>query len=349
MPDISKIDPSDSQALQQVDALLAKEGIRRDKNLDYTCGIYDDDLNLIATGSCFQNTLRCFAVDSRHQGEGLLNTVLTHLIELQHARGNLQFFLYTKCQSAKFFGDLGFYEVARVPGELSFMENRRHGFADYLAGLAAESPAFITGLRIASIVMNANPFTLGHQYLVEKAAAENDLVHLFIVSEDASLVPFRIREQLVKAGTAHLDNVICHASGSYIISSATFPSYFQKDDAAVSRGHALLDLAIFRQIAARLGITRRYVGEEPFSAVTGLYNQIMQESLPAADIACIVVPRREENGRIISASAVRQAIKENDAATLQTMLPQSSLDFLQSEAAAKLRQKIRETEDVIHH
>ncbi len=349
MPDISKIYPSDSHALQQVDALLAKEGIRRDKNLDYTCGIYDDDLQLIATGSCFQNTLRCFAVDHRHQGEGLLNTILTHLIELQHARGNLQFFLYTKCQSAKFFGDLGFYEIARVPGELSFMENRRRGFSDYLANLAAESPATIPGQRSASIVMNANPFTLGHQYLVEKAAAENDLVHLFIVSEDASLVPFRIREQLVRAGTAHLDNVIYHASGSYIISSATFPSYFQKDDDAVSRGHALLDLAIFRQIAARLGITRRYVGEEPFSAVTGLYNRIMQESLPAAGIACIVVPRRAKNGQIISASAVRQAIKENDTGILQTMLPQSSLDFLQSEAATKLRQRIQEAADVIHH
>lgn len=349
MPDISKIYATDAHALQQVDELLAKEGIRRDKNLDYTCGIYDEDMQLIATGSCFKNTLRCFAVDSRHQGEGLLNTILTHLIELQHSRGNLQFFLYTKCQSAKFFGDLGFYEIARVPGELSFMENRRQGFSDYLAGLAAKSPLPQEGQRCAAIVMNANPFTLGHQYLIEKAAAENDFVHLFLVSEDVSLVPFKIRAQLVKAGTAHLGNIIYHESGSYIISSATFPSYFQKDDAAVSRGHALLDLAIFQRIAAKLGIQRRYVGEEPTSAVTGLYNQIMQEALPAAGIECIVVQRREQNGQIISASTVRQAIKNDDWATLQAMLPQSTLDFFQSSAALDLRQKIKETDNVIHH
>ena len=66
--------------------------------------------------------------------------------------------------------------------------------------------------------MNANPFTLGHQYLVEKAAAENDLLHLFIVSEDASLVPFKIRKQLVMKGTAHLKN-ICYHTVVHILSA----------------------------------------------------------------------------------------------------------------------------------
>ncbi len=81
-------------------------------------------------------------------------------------------------------------------------------------------------LRIAALVMNANPFTFGHQYLVEKAAAESDILHLFIVSEDQSLVPFSVRKQLVLEGTAHLDNIIYHESDPYIISNATFPSYF---------------------------------------------------------------------------------------------------------------------------
>jgi len=350
MPDISKIYPSDAHAQQQVDALLAAEGIRRDKNLDYTCGIYDEDYTqLIATGSCFKNTLRCFAVSHKHQGEGLLNSVITHLIELQHERGNSHFFLYTKTKSAKFFGDLGFYEIAAVPGELSFMENRRTGFQDYLAALTAESPRPQPGQRIAAIVMNANPFTLGHLFLIEKAAAENDLVHLFIVSEDASLVPFAVRRQLVYAGTAHLRNLVYHDSGPYIISSATFPSYFQKDEEAVSRGHALLDITIFRQIAKVLGITRRYVGDEPLSQVTNLYNQIMREELPAAGVECIVVPRKEQTGAAISASTVRQALQNGDLATLRTLVPPTTLEFFQSEAAAPVLAAIRSAGDVVHH
>ncbi len=70
---ISQIYPNDKRRMAQVDALLAQEGIQRDKNLDYSCGMFDEDYRVIATGSCFGNTLRCFAVDHTHQGEGLMN------------------------------------------------------------------------------------------------------------------------------------------------------------------------------------------------------------------------------------------------------------------------------------
>ena len=120
---VSRISPTDKRAVRQMDALLEKEGIERDKNLDYSIGLFDDDYNLVATGSCFANTLRCMAVSSEHQGEGLMNQVISHLIEYQYSRGNTSLFLYTKCNTARFFGDLGFYEIARVEGKVVFMEN----------------------------------------------------------------------------------------------------------------------------------------------------------------------------------------------------------------------------------
>lgn len=181
---ISKIYPNDNFANKQIDKLLNEEGIRRDKNLDYTCGMYDDDMNIIATGSLFGNTLRCMAVSHLHQGEGLMNEIVTHLMEIQFERGNTHLFLYTKCNTAKFFGDLGFYEIATISDNLVFMENKKNGFSDYLNNLKTTDTD--NAKNIAAIVMNANPFTNGHLHLVEKAAAENDLVHLFMVSEDAS-------------------------------------------------------------------------------------------------------------------------------------------------------------------
>ena len=84
---ISQIYPTDRYSNDQVDKLLLAEGIRRDGNLDYTCGMYDDDMNIIATGSCFGNTLRCMAVSSAHQGEGLMNAIVSHLISYQYSRG----------------------------------------------------------------------------------------------------------------------------------------------------------------------------------------------------------------------------------------------------------------------
>ena len=163
---ISQIYPSDRRANTQINELLLAEGIRRDANLDYTCGMYDDEMHIIATGSCFGNTLRCFAVSHEHQGEGLMNSIVSHLIEFQFSRGNTHLFLYTKCNSAKFFGDLGFYEIARIDGQIVFMENRKTGFQNYLRtfakdtlpeGLTAETPT----RKIAALVMNANPFANG--------------------------------------------------------------------------------------------------------------------------------------------------------------------------------------------
>ena len=343
---VSKVYPNDQQTNQQIDALLELQGIRRDNNLDYTCVIYDDNYTVIATGSCFMNTLRCLAVSQSYQGEGHMNTLISHLINYQFDRGYTHLFLYTKVDSAKFFQDFGFYEIARVTDQLVFMENRKNGFSDYLNNLIIPRQ---TNEKIAGIVINANPFTNGHLYLIEKAAAENDIVHLFIVSEDVSLIPFAIRKQLIMAGTAHLNNIAYHDSGPYMISNATFPSYFQKDEQSVITSHALLDITIFRKIAQTLAITRRYVGEEPHSQVTGIYNQSMQQELPKVGIECIVIPRKSVDGTVISASTIRQAIKDDMLTQYQAFIPKTTYDFFTSPEAETIIQKIKATDNVIHY
>lgn len=335
----------DKATLAQVDALLQQEGITRDGNLDYIAAMLDEEGNVIATGSCFGQTLRCFAVSTEHQGEGLLNQIISHLMEYQLSRGNSHLFLYTKVKTAKFFESLGFYEIARVEGTLVFMENRRSGFSGYLKNLEKTARPGLS----AAIVMNANPFTLGHQYLVETAAAQCDTLHLFVLSEDASLVPFSVRKELVRRGTEHLKNVVLHDSGPYMISNATFPSYFLKDAAAVIQGHAKLDLAVFARIAQALGVTVRYVGEEPNSQVTGIYNSIMEQSLPEYGIACRVIPRKASEGKAISASTVRKALQAGDWESLKTLVPQTTLDYFTSPQAEPVLEVIRKADNVVHY
>ncbi len=343
---VSKVYPSDKRSNSQIEKLLLAEGIRRDKNLDYTCAVYDEDYSVIATGSCFGNTLRCMAVSHEHQGEGLMNQVVSHLVQYEYERGINNLFLYTKCNSAKFFGDLGFHEIVRVDNQVVFMENRRTGFSDYLSELSKTKRE---GKNIAALVLNANPFTLGHKFLVEKAANENDILHVFIVSEDASLVPFDVRKRLVMAGTSHLHNIVYHDTGPYIISGATFPSYFQKDDEAVIESHANLDLEIFVRIANALGINARYVGEEPKSLVTGIYNRIMSAKLPEHGIKCVIVPRKTEGGRVISASDVRQAIKEGRLEEIRGLVPETTYEYFTSAESESVIARIRGTENVIHY
>lgn len=343
---ITAVSPKDKRMEEKILKLLHQEGIRRDQNLDYTCAMLSPDLEVMATGSLFGNTLRCLAVSSKYQGEGLMNQIITHLVGVQMERGNAHLFLYTKSESAKFFQDLGFYTITHVENQVVFMENRRNGFQSYLESLE-QSP--ISGDKVAALVMNANPFTLGHQFLVEQVAAQNDVVHLFIVSEDSSLVPFSVRKRLILEGTSHLSNVVCHDSGAYIISTATFPSYFQKEEKDIIHGHARLDLAIFCDIAKSLGITTRYVGEEPHSVVTGIYNQVMVEELPEHGISCVIIPRKEEEGKPISASSARVALQQNDWDAFRALVPPSTFQFFQSEEGRPIVERIQQEKEVVHY
>lgn len=343
---VSKIFADDVVANEKMNILLSSAGLRRDANLDYSCGIYNERDALIATGSSFLNTLRCLAVSSEYKGDGLMNIVLGHLIENQRSKNISHTFLYTKACSSKFFKGLGFYEIIKINNSLSFMENKPNGFGSYLDCL---SQKHVAGNKIGSVVMNANPFTLGHLALIEKASAECDFVHLFIVSEDSSLFPFEIRKKLILQGIEHLPNVICHDTGSYIISNATFPAYFQKDHESVIKQQAFLDVSIFSRIGAILGITHRYVGEEPYSIVTGIYNDVMKYNLPLAGISFCKMDRIESDNIPISASHVRALIKEGLLSKVKLIVPKSTYEFIASDDCKRIRDKIRNSTDIIHY
>lgn len=323
---------------KKIELFLNNEGIKLDRNLEYTVGVYDSK-QLVATGSFFKNTLRCLAVSSEYQGLGVTNQVVSHLMNEQYYRGYTDIFLYTKCNTAKFFNNTGFYEVVRVEDAVVLMENKPKGIQEYINSLSKKR---VNADRVASIVVNANPFTLGHQYLIEKAASENDIVHVFVVSEDASIIPFSVRYDLVKKGTSHLNNVIVHKAGNYIISSATFPSYFIKDGSTVVNTHAKLDLEIFKKyIAPALGISRRYVGQEPYCEVTKKYNEIMKSTLEKESIECRIIPRLEKEGQAISASRVRAYIKEGRIEEIKDIVPNTTYRYFKSKAAEELINKMK--------
>ena len=197
--------------------------------------------------------------------------------------------------------------------------------------------------------MNANPFTLGHQYLVEQAAAASDVLHIFLVSEDRSLFPYGARRKLVEEGTKHLDNVILHSTGPYLISNATFPSYFQKDEDAVIESHTRLDAMLFSLIAAELGIKVRYLGEEPLSHVTGIYNSLLSSLLPESGIEVRILKRLEKDGRPVNASEVRESLKLGNLNLASSLLPSSTISYLSSEEAKPVLERIRRAAEVRHY
>ena len=204
-------------------AFLRRAGLTPDEGVESTVLIWEDG-DLIAAGSRQDNVLKCIAVDPAHQGEGLTATLLTHLRQDAMAAGHRHLFLYTKPRNRTMFSSLFFYPVAKTDDVL-LMENRKNGVQEFVAGLEAPK----TEGTIGAVVMNCNPFTRGHRYLIETAARDCDWLYVFVLSEDKSAFPAADRLALVKAGTADLPNVTVQPTGPYLISSATFPTYFLKD------------------------------------------------------------------------------------------------------------------------
>ncbi|MGE5630131.1 MAG: adenylyltransferase/cytidyltransferase family protein, partial [Caulobacteraceae bacterium] len=208
------------------------------------------------------------------------------------------------------------------------------GIASYLHSIAEFKR---DGAVVSSIVVNCNPFTLGHQYLIEKAASESDILHVFVVWEDKSSFPSSVRYELVKKGTAHLSNVVVHKGKNYVISNATFPSYFLKDYDEIVETHAHLDLNIFgKYIVPALGINRRYVGEEPYCKVTKAYNTIMKNVLPQYGVKVIEIPRLENENGAISASKVREIIKQGRLDDVCALVPKTTYEYLKSPEAENI-------------
>lgn len=164
---------------------------------------------------------------------------------------------------------------------------------------------------MGAIVMNGNPFTLGHRYLIEQAASQCDVLHLFVVAENRSLFPTRDRLTLIEAGTADLSNVRVHPSGRYMISAATFPTYFLKENEDAARLQSQLDVTLFAaRIAPVLHIAKRFAGQEPLDPVTRAYNETMAALLPRHGIEFLKLPRLEIGGAPVSASRVRALLRE---------------------------------------
>ena len=185
------------------------------------------------------------------------------------------------------------------------------------------------GITVGSIVMNANPFTLGHRYLVEEALKQCDFLVVFVVQEDQSEFSFDERLEMVDEGLCDLQNVLVVPSGSFIISSLTFKEYFNKSELQDRVIDPTLDVRVFaKEIAPCMHITKRFAGTEPLDAVTGQYNDAMAKILPEYGIEFIEIPRYEKNGKIISASQVRKFLHEGKTEELRSCVPASTYEYL---------------------
>lgn len=366
--EIQTLNPTIPRQRQRIEAFLKRNGLRFD-DMHYYAAVTDDDGEMIAGGGLKGNVIKCVAVDDAHKGEAIANTLISHLIAHANEEGHSNVMLFTKPKNRQLFESLSFRLLAEAPeavlmetgiGGINNMveqlkkireegevckENNQECKKEEKTNLNITTPQHLnistpqpltttTPLR-GVVVMNCNPFTLGHRYLIEQAAKQVERLFVMVVREDCSLFAYAERKAMVEQGVAHLENVTVIDGSEYAISQATFPTYFLKrlDDAADTQ--MLLDLDLFRRhIAPALGATVRFIGTEPTDQLTRRYNQLMHEVL--ADVR--ETARLEKEGNAVSASRVRKAMEQGDMSTIRQLVPPTTLPYIIAHLATQALQ-----------
>ncbi|AEX51539.1 [citrate (pro-3S)-lyase] ligase [Rahnella aquatilis] len=324
--------------LEDIRALLQQSQLGMDDDIEQFV-VACSGRRLVGCAGLVSNTIKCVAVAADWRGENLSARLLGEVENLAVSGGKFHLFLYTRPSNLQRFRGCGFYPLVQWDDVAVLMENTPVGISQYCRGLQRH---YHHGQRIGAVVMNANPFTLGHRFLAEQAAATCDWLHVFVVSEDVSYFPFQERLAMVRLGVADLPNVTVHAGSEYLISRATFPGYFLKDAGLVNQAWSVMDLLIFRQyIAPALGITHRFVGSEPFCPVTHQYNCDMHDWLEAPDrlasppLKVVELPRkRHASGRAISASEVRALLRAHQLPRIRDIVPPGTYSHLEQHYSA---------------
>ena len=324
--EIQTLNPTTPRQRQRIEAFLKRNGLRFD-DMHYYAAITDDDGEMIAGGGLKGNVIKCVAVDDAHKGEAIANTLISHLIAHANEEGHSNVMLFTKPKNRQLFESLSFRLLAEAP-EAILMETGIGGIGNTVEALKKIKDNGERGV----VVMNCNPFTLGHRYLIDQAAKQVERLYVMVVKEDCSLFAYTERKAMVEQGVADIENVNVIDGSDYAISRATFPTYFLKrlDDAADTQ--MLLDLDLFRRhIAPALGATVRFVGTEPTDQLTRRYNQLMHETLK--DVR--EIDRLEKDGNAVSASRVRRAMEEGDMNTIRQLVPPTTLPYIIAHLATR--------------
>ena len=331
---ISEAPLSLNSVRRRVEAFLAANGLRLAPLDRYVVVTRDEDGDeILAGGGLDGNVIKCVAVSESARSEGLMNILVSRLIAIAREEGRESVKAFTKPENEGIFKSLGFGLLASAPKAI-LMENGRGGLPEYkkyLASLARPG-------RNGAIVMNANPFTKGHRYLVEQAASLVDNLYVIVVREDRSRFPYVERKAMIEAGCTGLDNVVVCEGSDYAISAATFPTYFLKklDDATDTQ--IALDLDLFvNHIAQPLGVTVRFAGSEPEDGLTRCYNKMMSEILPAGEnpIGFVEIPRCEQDGKPVSATSLRKALDRGDLKSAIRLVPVSTVPYMIADLAER--------------
>lgn len=331
---ILELHPTIPRQRRQIEMFLQTNGLRYD-DVDYYAAIVDESSDeMIAGGGLKGSVIKCVAVADGHKGEAVANVIVSHLIAKANAEGCQCVKLYTKPNNRQLFESLSFRLIAESPNAI-LMETGVGGIEKYSEELRVKSEelkndeSVVSNARkpIGVIVMNANPFTLGHRFLVEQSSELVERLYVVVVREDCSMFSYNERKAMVSQGVRDIGNVVVVDGSDYAVSAATFPTYFLKQPSDATDTQIILDLDLYRRrIAPALGATIRFFGSEPTDPLTRRYNELMHQQLGEEHVH--EIQRKQQEGSAISASRVRKAMMEGCLWDAIQLVPPTTIPYI---------------------
>lgn len=338
---ILELHPTIPRQRRQIEMFLQTNGLRYD-DVDYYAAIVDESSDeMIAGGGLKGSVIKCVAVADGHKGEAVANVIVSHLIAKANAEGCQCVKLYTKPDNRQLFESLSFRLIAESPNAI-LMETGVGGIEKYSEELRVKSEelgvkseelkndeSVVSNARkpIGVIVMNANPFTLGHRFLVEQSSELVERLYVVVVREDCSMFSYNERKAMVIQGVRDIGNVVVVDGSDYAVSAATFPTYFLKQLSDATDTQIILDLDLYRRrIAPALGATIRFFGSEPTDPLTRRYNELMHQQLGEEHVH--EIQRKQQEGSAISASRVRKAMMEGCLWDAIQLVPPTTIPYI---------------------
>lgn len=345
---ILELHPTIPRQRRQIEMFLQTNGLRYD-DVDYYAAIVDESSDeMIAGGGLKGSVIKCVAVADGHKGEAVANVIVSHLIAKANAEGCQCVKLYTKPDNRQLFESLSFRLIAESPNAI-LMETGVGGIEKYSEELRVKreelevkseelgvkneelknDESVVSNARkpIGAIVMNANPFTLGHRFLVEQSSELVERLYVVVVREDCSMFSYNERKAMVSQGVRDIGNVVVVDGSDYAVSAATFPTYFLKQLSDATDTQIILDLDLYRRrIAPALGATIRFFGSEPTDPLTRRYNELMHQQLGEEHVH--EIQRKQQEGSAISASRVRKAMMEGCLWDAIQLVPPTTIPYI---------------------
>ncbi|MDR7871641.1 MAG: [citrate (pro-3S)-lyase] ligase [Tissierellaceae bacterium] len=332
-----EINKNNEKEIQEITDFLNKHDVVYD-HPDVTYVIRDNGI-IIATGSAEGNILKYFFSDEEYAGQGAMGIIYNSLLNYLLGNNIASFFVFTTPCNKMIFNSLGLTDVY-LTDRVALFEGGFYNYNKWIekVKLTLKDKKSKRG----AIVVNCNPMTLGHKYLIDKALESVDDLLIFVVEEDKSIFPFEDRWNILSNELSHDERITLIKGGPYIISQGTFPTYFIKKKDEMLDIYTELDGSIFAdKIAKDLEIDIRFFGSEPTDLVTLAYNNAMKEILESRGIEVKIFERKSLNDTIISASRVRKLIKEEKTDEAFKYLPISTIDYLKSDKGKKIIEKIQ--------